>query len=157
MPRMSEHRARIEWKTSGDFARGKYSRAHTWSFDGGQVVPASSSPSAVPLPYSDAAAVDPEEAFVASLSSCHMLSFLWVAWRGGFAVASYVDDAVGKMTKNERGVLWVSRVELRPVIVFAGEKQPSEAELDALHHGAHEACFIANSVKTEVVVEKVVA
>jgi len=149
---MSEHRARIAWKSSGDFARGKYSREHTWSFDGGQTLTASSSPSAVPVPLSNPAGVDPEEAFVASLSSCHMLTFVWLAWKQGFAVDAYVDDAVGHMTKNAKGVFWVSRVELRPQITWAGDKRPSPAELEALHHAAHEQCFISNSVKTEVAV-----
>lgn len=150
---MSEHRARIRWKSEGDFTKGRFSREHTWTFDGGMTIAASSSPSAVPLPYSNPANVDPEEAFVAALSSCHMMSFLFLAFRKGFQVAAYDDDAVGVMTKNDRGVLWVSSVVLRPVITYAGEKRPTPAEEEELHHRAHEQCFIAQSVKTEVSVK----
>jgi organic hydroperoxide reductase OsmC/OhrA len=105
------------------------------------------------VPYSKADAVDPEEALVAALSSCHMLTFLYFAAKGGYVVDSYVDDAVGVMTKNERGKLFVSKTTLRPRIAFSGAKQPSQAELDQLHHHAHEECYIANSVLTEVVIE----
>ena len=150
---MSEHRARIAWKSTGDFPKGKYSREHTWSFDGGQTVLASSSPSVVPVPLSNPAGVDPEEAFVASLSSCHMLTFLYLAQRAGFQIAAYEDDATGHMTKNEKKVPWVSQVVLRPAITWAGEKQPSAEEVEALHHAAHEQCFVAQSVKTEVLVK----
>src|SRR5690349_7624294 len=151
---MSEHKAVIRWtRTSAEFLKGKYSREHTWSFDGGITVAASPSPSVVPAPWSNPVNVDPEEAFVASISSCHMLTFLWVASRRGFVVAGYVDDAVGVMTKNERGKAWVSTVTLDPKIEW-GEKTPTAEELDALHHAAHEDCFIANSVKTEIVVAK---
>jgi organic hydroperoxide reductase OsmC/OhrA len=150
-----EHTATISWKRGGGeaFTDNKYSRAHQWSFDGGITVPASSAPSFVRLPYSKAEAVDPEEALVAALSSCHMLTFLYVAAKAGFVVDSYHDDAVGVMTKNERGKFYVSKVALQPRIVFSGSKQPSEAELAELHRKAHEDCFIANSVLTEVVVE----
>jgi organic hydroperoxide reductase OsmC/OhrA len=113
---------------------------------------ASPSPSIIPLPWSSPAGVDPEEAFVASIASCHMLTFLFVAARAGFEIASYEDEAVGVMTKNERGVPWVSAVSLRPRIVYGGDKRPSQADVDRLHHLAHEQCFIANSVKTEIVV-----
>ena len=151
---MSEHKATIQWNCTGpDFLKGKFSREHTWTFDGGTTVPASAAPSVVPAPFSSAAAVDPEEAFVASLSSCHMLTFVWLASRAGFAVDSYRDEAVGTMSKNERGVPWVSLVTLRPEIVWSGEKRPEAADLDKLHHQAHEMCFIANSVKTEIKVE----
>ena len=150
---MSEHKAIISWKRSGpDFLRGKYSREHTWKFDGGAVVPASSSPANVPLPWSVEANVDPEEAYVAALSSCHMLTFLWLAYKKGFQVDSYEDEAVGVMTKNERGIPWVSAVALRPKIIFGGDKTPSTTELEQLHHDSHEQCFIANSVKTQVTV-----
>src|SRR4051812_32777413 len=112
---MSEHRATIRWTfTDGDFLKGRYSREHTWTFDGGMTVAASSSPAAVPKPYSVEANVDPEEAFVASLSSCHMLTYLYLAAKAGFAIASYEDEAVGALAKNERGVPWVSTVVLRP-------------------------------------------
>jgi len=151
---MSEHKAIISWKcTSPDFLTGKYSREHTWTFDGGATVPASPSPSVVPAPYSNPAFVDPEEAFVASISSCHMLTFLYVACRQGFSVDSYHDEAVGVTTKNERGVPWVSLVTLRPQIAYGGNKTPSPSNEDRLHHLAHEQCFIANSIKTEVKVQ----
>jgi organic hydroperoxide reductase OsmC/OhrA len=149
---MSEHRARITWKSAGDFSKGKYSREHSWTFDGGLTVPASSSPSVVPVPYSNPANIDPEEAFVASLSSCHMLTFLFLAQRKGFQIESYVDDAVGKMSKNEKGVSWVSQVVLHPAISYGGDKRPTAEEEAALHHAAHEQCFISQSVKTEVTV-----
>lgn len=152
---MSEHKATIRWAHSdGDFLKGRYSREHTWTFDGGVTVPASPSPSAVPKPYSNEANVDPEEAFVASIASCHMLTFLFVAMKAGFHVTSYEDDAVGMMTKNERGVYWVSSVVLKPRIAYGGEKRPSAEERDRLHHLAHDQCFIANSVKTEVTVQE---
>jgi len=148
---MSEHKARISWKRTGpDFLKGKYSREHTWTFDGGVTVLASSSPSVVPAPYSNANAVDPEEAFVASLSSCHMLTYVWLASREGFIVDSYQDDAVGAMAKNEHGVPWVNLVTLHPKITYSGPKLPTSADQERLHHLAHEQCLIANSVKTEV-------
>jgi organic hydroperoxide reductase OsmC/OhrA len=150
---MSEHKAIIQWNCAGpDFLKGRFSREHTWTFDGGATVPASASPSVVPAPYSSAAAVDPEEAFVASIASCHMLTFVWLASRSGFAIESYRDEAIGTMTKNERGVPWVSAVVLRPAIEWSGEKRPTPEDLDRLHHQAHEQCFIANSVKTEITV-----
>ena len=150
---MSEHKATISWKrTSSDFLKGKYSREHTWTFDGGVTVPASSSPSAVPVPYSNPANVDPEEAFVAAVSSCHMLAYLYLAYKEGFQVDSYDDNAVGVMTKNERGVLWVSAVTLHPRISFSGDRRPTATDEERLHHTAHEQCFIANSIKTEVTV-----
>jgi len=149
---MSEHRATIRWTGSGDFLKGGYSREHTWSFDCGITVPASSSPAAVKVPLSNPNNVDPEEAYVASISSCHMLTFLYLACRQGFEVTSYEDDAVGTMTKNEHGVPWVSRVVLHPRIAYAGATPPPDV-LEQLHHKAHDGCFIANSVKTEIVVE----
>jgi organic hydroperoxide reductase OsmC/OhrA len=148
--RMSEHKATIRWQLTGDFAKGRYSREHTWTFDGGLTVAASSSPAAVPVPMSNPAHVDPEEAFVASLSSCHMLTYLYLCWREKIEVASYEDDAVGMLTKNERGVPWVSTVYLNPRVVYAGEKTPSRDDEVRLHHAAHEGCFISNSVKTDV-------
>jgi organic hydroperoxide reductase OsmC/OhrA len=152
---MSEHRATVRWKLQGDadgFLKGRYSREHTWTFDGGLTVPASPSPGVVPLPYSNPAHVDPEEAYVAAISSCHMLTFLYVAMRQGFPVEAYEDDAVGVMRKNERGAIWVSAVTLNPRIVYGGGRRPSAAEEARLHHAAHEQCFIANSVKTEITV-----
>src|SRR5436190_13703404 len=148
-----QYRASVKWSRSGAaFTDQRYSRGHTWSFDGGVTVPASSSPLSVRLPYSVAEAVDPEEAFVAAVSSCHMLTFLYVAAKQGFVVDSYADEAVGEMTKNERGRMWVSKVTLAPAIRFSGEKRPTSEQLDELHHLAHEECYIANSVKSEVVV-----
>ena len=151
---MSEHRATIEWTAAvspEDFRKGRYSRAHRWTFDGGVTVEGSSSPSVVPLPWSNAANVDPEEAYVASISSCHMLTFLFVAAKAGFTVTAYRDEAVGTMTRTTQGVVWISRVTLAPVIQY-GERQPTADELAHLHHAAHDGCFIANSVKTEIVV-----
>jgi organic hydroperoxide reductase OsmC/OhrA len=153
---MSEHKATISWKrTSEDFLKGKYSREHTWTFDGGAVVPASPSPAVVPVPYSNPAHVDPEEAYVASISSCHMLTFLYIAGRQGFQIDRYNDEAVGTMTQNERKVPWVSKVTLNPRIEYSGAKRPTPAEEEHLHHQAHEQCFIANSIKTEVVVKSI--
>jgi organic hydroperoxide reductase OsmC/OhrA len=151
---MSEHKATVSWKYEGqDFLRGKFSRAHTWSFDGGLTLPASASPAVVPVPYSDPAAIDPEEAFVASLASCHMLTFVFLAYRKGFTLAAYEDQAVGTMAKNSEGLMWISHVVLRPQITYVGEKRPTADEEAALHHDAHRQCFVANSVKTEVKVE----
>jgi organic hydroperoxide reductase OsmC/OhrA len=150
---MAEHKAIISWQRNGpDFLKGKYSREHTWTFDGGLTVAASASPSVVPLPWSNAANVDPEEAFVAALSSCHMLTYLYLASREGFQVESYRDEAVGIMTKDEKGVPWVSVVTLNPKIVYSGDKAPGPADVDRLHHLAHEQCFIANSVKSKITV-----
>jgi organic hydroperoxide reductase OsmC/OhrA len=152
---MSVHKATIRWTFSGgEFLKGRYSREHTWTFDGGVTVAASSSPAAVPKPYSNEANVDPEEAFVASIASCHMLTYLYVASKAGFQIASYEDDAVGILSKNDRGVPWVSAVTLQPRIAYAGDKRPSEADEDSLHHAAHEQCFIANSVKTDITVRR---
>lgn len=150
---MSTHAAIIRWQNTGpDFLKRQYSREHTWHFDGGAVVPASPSPHVVPAPWSNAASVDPEEAFVASVASCHMLWFLHIARDAGFEPASYEDHAEGVMTKNEEGRLWISRVALKPRVIWKGERRPSDDELGQLHHRAHEECFIANSIKTEVVV-----
>jgi organic hydroperoxide reductase OsmC/OhrA len=148
---MSEYTATIEWQRGGAaFTDNRYSRGHSWRFDGGIEVPASSSPHSVRLPYSVAEAVDPEEAFVAALSSCHMLWFLSIAAKRGFAVERYRDEAVGVMAQNAEGKLAMTRVTLRPAVTFGGEKRPSAAEHEAMHHEAHEECFIANSVRTEV-------
>ncbi len=153
---MSEHRATIDWQRSGpDFLKGRYSREHTWSFDGGVTVPASPSPAVVPVPWSNPANVDPEEAFVAAVASCHMLTFVFLAARAGHEVERYRDEAVGVMTKNERGVPWVSTITLRPAITYGATGRPPPAEEARLHHLAHEQCFIANSIKTEVVVEPI--
>jgi organic hydroperoxide reductase OsmC/OhrA len=149
-----EYRATVRWTRNGAaFTDNRYSRGHVWRFDGGTEVPASSAPSSVKLPYSVAEAVDPEEALVAATSSCHMLFFLAFAAHAGFVVERYEDDAVGTMTKNDNGKLYVSRIVLKPAIVFAGEKLPTEAEVEALHHRSHDECYIANSILAEVVVE----
>ena len=151
---MSEYKATISWKRTGpDFLKGKYSREHTWSFDGGVTVAASASPSVVPAPYSNPAHVDPEEAFVASVSSCHMLTYLYLASRQGFQVDSYHDEAAGSMTKNENGVPWVSSITLHPRIAYGGGKFPTAEDEAHLHHLAHEQCYIASSIKTEVIVK----
>ena len=150
---MSEYKATIKWqRTSPDFLKGRYSREHTWTFDGGATVPASSSPHVVPAPWSNPACVDPEEAFVAAISSCNMLTFLYLASRQGFQIDSYEDEAVGVMAKTEKGVPWISSVTLNPKIVFSGDKMPAPADEKQLHHLAHEQCYIANSVKTEIAV-----
>jgi organic hydroperoxide reductase OsmC/OhrA len=150
-----EYKAVIAWERGAGepFTDLKFSRAHRWSFDGGITVPGSSSPLSVRVPYSHAEAVDPEEALVAALSSCHMLTFLYLAAKQGIVVDTYQDEAVGVMTKNARGKLFVSKVALRPRIAFAGTQPPNAAQLAELHHHAHEECYIANSVLTEVVVD----
>ena len=144
---MSEHKATIRWSRDGkDFAYKSYSRDHVWKFDNGIEVAASAAPAYLGNPQR----VDPEAAFVASLSSCHMLTFLALASNKGFVVDSYEDHAVGHVEKNAEGKLAVTRVELHPNIVFSGAKTPSQADLDWLHDKAHRECFIANSVTTEV-------
>jgi len=149
---MAKHTAVIEWANGGgDFVKGRYSRAHTWTFDGGAVVRASSSPDVVPLPFSDPAGVDPEEALVAAASSCHMLWFLSLAAGKGFDIAHYRDAAVGHMGRNARGRIAMVRVVLRPAITFQG-RQPEPAELRGLHEAAHDKCFVAASLLAEVVV-----
>ena len=151
---MGEYKSTVKWQRTGpDFLKGRYSREHTWAFDGGVTVPASASPHVVPTPWSNPACVDPEEAFVASLASCHMLTFLFVAAKRGFQIDSYEDEAVGVMSKNENGVPWVSVVTLNPKIIYSGEKIPAPEEKEQLHHLAHEQCFIANSVKTQITVQ----
>ena len=152
---MSTYTATISWSRNGaeGFAKGQYSRAHQWVFDGGLTVRASPSPHIVPQPWSDLAAVDPEEAFVASLASCHMLFFVDLARRAGFVVDEYVDEAEGELEKREDGKMWMSQVTLRPRITWGGDKRPTEADIADLHHRAHDACFIANSVTTKVTVE----
>jgi organic hydroperoxide reductase OsmC/OhrA len=153
---MSTHTATVEWTRDGAaFSDGRYRRSHAWRFDGGAVVRASASPHVVPVPLSDPAAVDPEEAFVASLSSCHMLWFLSLAAKRGFVVDSYVDEAVGVMAPDARGKLALARVTLRPVARFSGARAPAADEVRELHHLAHEECFLARSVRTEVVCDPV--
>ncbi|MCF7507070.1 OsmC family protein [Vibrio sp. L3-7] len=152
---MSEYGAVIRWQKAEDeaFSDNQYSRGHTWEFDGGITVPASSSPHVVPLPFSVEANVDPEEAFIAALSSCHMLTFLGIAAKQKYVIDSYVDDATGVLEEDESGRSSVTKVTLCPKIVFLGTKNPTAKQLEKLHHLAHKNCFIANSVKTEIVVE----
>ena len=148
---MASYQATVQWSRDGaNFLDNKYSREHQWIFDGGATVTGSSSPHIVPTPYSNPAAVDPEEALIVALASCHMLSFLFVVGRKGFVVDEYRDEATGKMTKNEAGKNWISEVTLHPKILFSGVKTPDQQEIAAMHHEAHEECFIANSVKTSV-------
>jgi len=151
---MSEYVATIEWSRDGQsFSDNRYSRAHDWRFDGGAVVRGSSAPSSVPVPMSDPAAVDPEEALVAAVSSCHMLFFLAFAAKQGLVVDSYRDQASGVMGRDERGRMSITHVTLRPEVVWSGEPRPDAAALTELHHRAHEACYIANSIRAAVVVE----
>ncbi len=148
-----DYRATIVWKQVGDdFARGRYTRAHEWRFDGGLTVPASASPGVVPPQFVREDAVDPEEAFVAALSSCHMLTFIDLARHAGLIVESYEDEAVGVMEEIAPKKKAVTKVTLRPKIVFGGEP-PDQAKLDHLHHQAHEICYIANSVTTKITIE----
>lgn len=153
---MAEYKATITWARDGAvFTDNRYSRGHRWLFDGGVEVAASASPHSVPLPLSVAAAVDPEEAFVASLSSCHMLWFLSIAAKRGWVVESYRDEAVGVLEKNATGKLAMTRVTLRPEVHFGGASRPTPDEVTAVHRQAHEECFIASSVKTDVRCEPV--
>ncbi len=146
--------ARLEWQRNGHhFLDQKYSRAHEWIFDGGLRVPASSSPLSVPLPMSVADNVDPEEALVAAASSCHMLFFLSIAAKHGHTVESYIDNAVGLLEQDANGRMAMTSITLRPEITFAGMAWPGEDEIAALHHAAHDRCYIANSLKTEITIE----
>jgi organic hydroperoxide reductase OsmC/OhrA len=146
--------ARISWSRDGaTFSGGRYSRGHEWSFDGGVKLTASASPSHVPAPYSIVEAVDPEEALVAAASSCHMLMFLWLAAKRGVVVDSYVDEAFGVMTTGHDGKLSFSRITLRPQVRFSPNAGPGLDEIAALHHAAHDNCYVANSLKCDVVVE----
>lgn len=148
---MSEYSALVHWRRAeGEhFVDHQYSRGHEWVFDGGTRVPASSSPHVVRIPFSVTEAVDPEEAFVASLSSCHMLFFLSLAAKAGFVVDEYQDQAVGVLARDQGGHLSMTQVTLNPRITVSG-RVPSGQELEQLHHAAHKECFIANSVKTQV-------
>ena len=154
---MHKHEARVTWTRGANekFTDIRFSRVHEWAFDGGIAVRASASPSVVPPPLSAADAVDPEEALVASTSSCHMLYFLFFAAKRGFVVERYDDQAFGVLEKNQSGKMFMSRITLRPHVAFSGDKVPSADELAALHHSAHDECFIANSLKTEIAVEPV--
>ena len=150
---MSVYTAKITWKSDSpdEFTRNKYTRGHMWEFDGGVSVPASSSPQVVPR-FSVEAAVDPEEALIASVSSCHMLTFLYLAAREGFNIAAYTDNAVGEMAKTDAGKEWMAKIMLDPQIEWLGDT-PTDEQLAKLHHDAHEMCYIANSIKSEIVVK----
>lgn len=151
---MHGHTATVEWKRGDQvFTDRRYSRVHEWRFDGGAVVAGSPASTSVPPPLSDPAAVDPEEALVAAVSSCHMLFFLAYAAKAGFTVDSYMDEAEGVLDRDDRGKTSITAVTLRPRIVWSGERTPSKDELDALHHRAHEDCFIANSIRAPVRIE----
>ncbi|WP_312814648.1 OsmC family protein [Brevundimonas sp.] len=152
---MSQHTAVIEWQRGDQpFSDNKYSRAHNWTFDGGAVVRGSSTPSAmIPPPLSDETAVDPEEALVAAVSSCHMMFFLAYARKDGFIVDSYRDAAEGTLGKDERGKISITDIVLRPAVSWSGDKVPDAAQIAELHHRAHEACYIGNSVRSTVTVE----
>jgi organic hydroperoxide reductase OsmC/OhrA len=152
---MSDHHARVLWQRDAaePFVDQRYSRRHSWHFDGGAVVAGSSSPSVVRLPFSDPSAVDPEEALVASVSSCHLLWFLSLAAEAGWCVDDYDDEAVGHLGRDERGRAAITRIVLRPRVRFGGDHRPDHAEVERLHHAAHEACFIANSLRSEIVCE----
>lgn len=148
---MSVYTALVRWSRRGAaFTDNRYSREHTWEFDGGVQIPASSSPHVVPVPMSNAANVDPEEGYVASLSSCHMLWFLSIAAKHGFVVEEYADQAEGIMEPNAEGRIAVTKVRLAPDVRFAGDHLPTEAQIQEMHHEAHENCYLANSVKTVI-------
>jgi organic hydroperoxide reductase OsmC/OhrA len=151
---VSEYSVAVLWDRNDDvFVDGRYSRAHRWQFDGGSVVKASSSPHSVPLPYSDSAGVDPEEAFVAALASCHMLWFLSIAAKQGYRVESYSDKAAGMLARGPNGKLCMTAVTLRPHVTFSGTKLPMADGVRAMHEQAHAECYIANSVTTHITTE----
>jgi organic hydroperoxide reductase OsmC/OhrA len=153
---MAQYSAEVIWER-GDavFTDNRYSRRHRWHFDGGLEVPGSSSPHSVPLPMSDPGAIDPEEAFIAALSSCHMLWFLAIAMKRKFRVDRYRDQATGVLAKNADGKWCVSVVTLHPEVQFSGESLPSREQIEAMHHSAHAECYIANSVTAQVLIEPV--
>jgi organic hydroperoxide reductase OsmC/OhrA len=153
---MTTHKATVEWQRGGQaFLDRKYSREHDWRFDGGAVVHASSSPHVVPVPLSNPAGVDPEEALVAAVSSCHLLWFLDFAARAGYVVERYVDHAEAHMGRRSDGGEWIARIDLSPDVIFAGAKVPIESDVQELHRLAHESCFIAASVRSEIVIRGV--
>lgn len=151
---MHRYNATIQWqRINNEFTKQKYSRKHSWHFDGGLEIPAAASPQVVPSPLTDASVVDPEEAFVASLASCHMLWFLSIASREGFIVDGYEDSAEGKMEQNKEGKLAITEVILNPVVRFEPDHQPDRQIFDESHYQAHQQCFIAHSVKTDIVID----
>jgi organic hydroperoxide reductase OsmC/OhrA len=149
---MSEYTALAEWQRQPQeaFIDNHYSRRHVLRFDGGAELPGSSAISSVPLPHSDPSAVDPEEMFIASLSSCHLLWFLALAAKAGYTVDRYIDEATGTLARDARGKVSMTLVTLRPQVAFSGARRPTAAEHAALHHDAHERCYIANSVLSEL-------
>lgn len=153
---MSTYTSKVSWKNDSPdtFTKNRYTRGHSWEFDGGVTVPASSSPHAVRVPYSVEAAVDPEEALVAAASSCHMLTFLWLAATAGFNIESYEDNAVGEMASMDDGRQWVSTITLDPQIAWIGDKLPTAEDIAHLHHEAHEKCYIANTIRSKIVVRQ---
>jgi len=151
---VSKYEATVSWhRRDHPFLDDTYSRGHEWSFDGGVVVPASASPEIVALPMSVAENVDPEEAFIASISSCHMLFFLSIACKNGIVIDSYDDNACGFLQKDDAGNLSMTKVVLRPQAKYSGDKVPERKEIETMHHLAHKLCFIANSVKTDISTE----
>lgn len=152
---MSEYFAKIKWVRGSNesYIDNKYSRGHEWIFDGGVTIQASSSPHIVPLPYSVAENVDPEEAFIASVSSCHMLFFLGIAAKRKYVIDSYVDDAIGIMEKDKDGNISMTKITLKPNIQFSGDRKPTMEQIEKMHHQSHKECFIANSIKTEIITE----
>ena len=153
---MSTYTAKITWKTDSPdtFTKNRYTRGHEWAFDGGVTVPASSSPHVVRVPFSVEAAVDPEEALVASASSCHMLTFLWLAATAGFNIESYEDNAEGLLTTGDDGKDWITTITLDPQIAWTGDKLPTAEEIAHLHHEAHEKCYIASTIRSKIVVRQ---
>lgn len=153
---MTEHVATVFWPRTGEepaFLRGRFSRAHTWELDGGLSLPASASPAVIPAPYVDPAAIDPEEAFVAAIASCHMMSFLYLANREQLAVSAYRDEAIGELGTTASGASAIVRVTLRPQVSFAADNMPGRDRERELHDAAHKLCFIANSVTSDIVIE----
>jgi len=150
---LTTYRATIDWRCDGDFATRRYSRVHSLHFDGGLTVPGTAGHGNVNPRYSREGALDPEQAFVASLSACHMLWFLDIAARAGFLVEAYRDEAEGVLAEGPTGKQMMTRVALRPEVTFSGDRRPTPQELSDLHHRAHEECFIANSVTSEVVID----
>jgi organic hydroperoxide reductase OsmC/OhrA len=151
---MHKYEATVAWERNGQqFADNRYSRAHEWRFDGGARVLGSPSPQSVPPPMSDPAGVDPEEALIAAASSCHMLFFLAYAAKHGFVVDSYVDEAFGVMEKNGENKYAITRITLRPKIAFSGEHRPTAEDIAKIHHDSHEQCYVANSLKSEIIIE----
>ena len=155
---MADHTAKVRWQISEgeDFASNRYSRAHTWSFDGGLSVPGSAAPGYLPAALIDESAVDPEEALLASAASCHMLYFLAYAAKAGFTMTSYEDNPEGTVEKNETGDPWMSTIVMRPSAVFTGDKRPTGDEIEKLHHRAHKTCIIANSLKSALTIEPII-